>query len=71
LIDQSEELMLKSAMPPAVQVMSLGNQTRATDIRVEQLASKVQRLESVVDLSFAEFAEEQDGRVNHEYVVLF
>ena len=66
LIDQSEELFLKSSMPPEVQVSGLSNSTRATDIRVDLLTSRVQRLESNVDLSFAEFAEEQDGRINHE-----
>jgi hypothetical protein len=71
LIDRSEELLLRGSLTPAVQVSHLGNQTRATDMRVDELNSRVQRLESVVDLSFAEFAEEQDGRINQELVFLF
>ena len=66
LIDQSEELLLKGTMSSDIQISGLGNLTRATDIRVDLLTSRVQRLESHVDLSFAEFAEEQDGRVNYE-----
>ena len=58
--------MLKSSLTPEVQVSGLGNLARATDMKVDQLSTRVQRLESSVDLSFAEFAEEQDGRVNQE-----
>jgi uncharacterized Ntn-hydrolase superfamily protein len=67
LIDRSEELLLRGSQPAAVQVTQIGNQSRATDMRVDQLATRVKNLESVVDLSFAEFAEEQDGRINLEY----
>ena len=66
LIDRSEDLLLKSAQAPEDQVSGIGNLSRATDLKVDLLASRVHRLESVVDLGFAEFAEEQDGRVNYE-----
>jgi hypothetical protein len=35
-------------------------------MRVHLLLTRVERLESAIDLGFAEFAEEQDGRVNQE-----
>jgi hypothetical protein len=66
LIDRSEDMLLKSSLPAAVQVTQIGNQSRATDMRVDQLATRVKTLESIIDVSFAEFAEEQDGRINQE-----
>ena len=66
LIDHSEDLLLKSSLAPEVQVSGIGNLSRATDLKVDLLTSRVQRLESTVDLSFAVFAEEQDGRINYE-----
>jgi len=56
----------RGSLSAAKQAVKLGNESRATDIRVDQLSSRVERLEKVVDLSFAEFAEEQDGRMNQE-----
>ena len=53
-------------MSSAIQATKLGNEGRATNVKVDLLATRVERLEKVVDLSFAEFAEEQDGRVNQE-----
>ena len=66
LIDRTEELLVRASQTSAIQVAKLGNESRGTVIRVGQLSSRVDRLEKVVDLSFAEFAEEQDGRMNQE-----
>jgi len=66
LIDRSEELLVRSSLSASIQVTKLGNESRATNVKVDLLSTRVERLEKVVDLSFAEFAEEQDGRMNQE-----
>ena len=71
LLDTSSGLLTSVKAPVTLQVLSVSNKTTAVDMKVDLLSVRVDRLESAADLSCAQFAEEQDGRLNVEYVIYF
>ena len=49
--------------------MGVQNRNTATEMRVDLLTTRVEKLESESSKSKAVFAEEQDGRANIEFVL--
>ena len=68
LLDHSSSLLTASAAPVAERLIGVQNRSTATEMRVDLLTTRVEKLETESSKSKAVFAEEQDGRANIEFV---
>ena len=69
LLDHSASSLSSLKAPLNLQVSAMANKTTAVDMKVDLLSLRVEKLEAHAEKSQAVFEEEQDGRINVEWVI--